>query len=155
VVNKRIWTDTLEANFALADGATDIGLAAAVYLAQEDLQIVGVALEVNWRLINDITAAGLAHCQVTAELSQHPQMTSPGVLARLRHGLVAFTDTGTVRAMMWFDNLGDHIEVMFPESRYVSLKDGETVNLHVYYNNDMGGIVTLSAIGVLYFTKKA
>ena len=100
MANRRIWTQCLTFDAALADGIVEVDDSAAVYLAQEDLELVGFELLISVRMMNDITAAGQNHWEQRLELSQHPQPFSPGIIAKIDLNTTAFTDTGTVRAQM-------------------------------------------------------
>lgn len=142
---KRTFTHEIQAGISGAAGVNTTVLAAAQFVAQEDIKIVGVQLLVQ----QDTMLGNDGDAELWGELSQNGDRFQPGMI--VQGGAISWWNTapaavGTIK--------GSEI-IMFPAGHEISLREEGVLYLHTtaYATRLSAGTANGSAHALIFYQK--
>lgn len=146
MVNKRIFCKTLGWIKVADEGDTDwhTVLGAAAFLAQEDIEIVGVYICAHMCSMNQNDNVTTLY----GEISQHGNLSQDGAILYVQ----SVSAWNTAPAFGYYFP-GEHT-IMFPEGRTIPIKEEGVVYLHAHYQGVVTGTTSLSIHAHIFYTKK-
>lgn len=144
-VKKRTFTHEIQAALSGPSGVNTTVLAAAQFVAQEDIKIVGIQLVVQ----QDTMLGNDGDAELWGEVSQNGDRFQPGII--IQGGAISWWNTspaavGTIK--------GDQV-VMFAPGHEITLREEGVLYLHttVYATRLSAGTANGSAHAIIFYQK--
>jgi len=150
MAKKRMFTAPMAWDETVPNGAADWVRAADSIEAQEDIEVVGVSIEVYYDALVVPAIAANHSIQCFAEVSQGAQEEDEGIMAMARlavHTQLQGAITPNVAIIQMDKAVSEQFNVPFTVS-----EDGD-INLHVFRGNDTGSTIDMHARAIIYYTK--
>lgn len=130
-------------------------ISADIWTVEEDITVIGCQVMCGGMLDVDLTVAGITAPASAVELSQTGKLNADGILLKAWQRLVAYTDTGVVRAPFAWTTIHAIKEIMFPAGFGVPVKESGSIYLHAEYWPGVAEKMLWSFFGIIYYIKGA
>jgi len=144
-MKERIFTYSLHKTFVQGVVGTEIPSPWVSWKPEEDIEVIGVQLSGMLEVIseNDCQTGGWMHVSQSGDMMQ-----ITGVLSRVQFAGIWNTSPQAVQKEMF-----NHV-VMFPESKYVSVREGEGLYLDGSVRSVTAGEHNYSMNAIVYYIPK-
>lgn len=152
-MNNRVFTYRLAGGSVLADNADVSNAVLDQFVAEEDLRLIGWRLGVALQfLYTGYTTADGAFYNLATLTFAASRTSKQGLIDEVGTRLSRLTFGSPASGFGWHDTQESRV-AMLPSGLWITMKEGEIVNLLQEARNDLGLQVQFDGHAILYYTK--